>query len=302
MRRLISKCAAALGVLALTLSSIATPASARFISPDPLDPWIAGVGTNRYAYAGNDPINYSDPSGYVRGNHGCDGCTPANNSDGWSYSGSGFAGETGRFERDRATDVTVGAGAHGYFGHSAGIFAGTGFGALIGEPRVGWGDSRLSAVVAWDSDVERLTDAEILASLGLSALPVGRFIPPSLRNHISRAAIHHIATNKNFLSSLRRGPWSPEFEKIFRNAGIVKPNGKVNWDHAFNTISLPGHRGPHPAAYHQAVIDRLSAATDGLAPGSRAYGQAVRDALREIGAESSVIGSRLNRMLTGKKF
>ncbi|MGK9232532.1 hypothetical protein KXS07_11405 [Inquilinus limosus] len=37
----------------------------RFISPDSWDPTIPGVGTNRYAYADNDPINKSDPSGHV---------------------------------------------------------------------------------------------------------------------------------------------------------------------------------------------------------------------------------------------
>jgi hypothetical protein len=36
----------------------------RFISPDPWDPIIPGVGTNRYAYADNDPINKSDPTGH----------------------------------------------------------------------------------------------------------------------------------------------------------------------------------------------------------------------------------------------
>ena len=41
------------------------PADAIFKSPDTLDPNIQGVGTNRYAYAGNDPVNKSDPSGHV---------------------------------------------------------------------------------------------------------------------------------------------------------------------------------------------------------------------------------------------
>jgi hypothetical protein len=40
------------------------PIKGRFISPDSLDPTQVGVGTNRYAYAGNDPINNSDPSGH----------------------------------------------------------------------------------------------------------------------------------------------------------------------------------------------------------------------------------------------
>ncbi|MER8409373.1 hypothetical protein NKH16_32840 [Mesorhizobium sp. M1307] len=37
---------------------------ARFISPDDWNPTLPGVGTNRYAYAQNDPINKSDQNGH----------------------------------------------------------------------------------------------------------------------------------------------------------------------------------------------------------------------------------------------
>jgi RHS repeat-associated protein len=40
------------------------PMLGRFISPDDWDPTLPGVGTNRYAYAKNDPINKSDPNGH----------------------------------------------------------------------------------------------------------------------------------------------------------------------------------------------------------------------------------------------
>ncbi|MDR6290882.1 RHS repeat-associated protein [Inquilinus ginsengisoli] len=40
------------------------PAIGRFISPDWWDPTQSGVGTNRYAYSFNNPINKSDPSGH----------------------------------------------------------------------------------------------------------------------------------------------------------------------------------------------------------------------------------------------
>jgi RHS repeat-associated protein len=43
------------------------PLIGRFISPDDWDPTMEGVGTNRYAYAGNDPINKSDPNGHFFG-------------------------------------------------------------------------------------------------------------------------------------------------------------------------------------------------------------------------------------------
>lgn len=56
-----------LAAIVLTISLLATPmtvAQARFISPDTMDPTDPTVGTNRYSYAENDPINNSDPNGH----------------------------------------------------------------------------------------------------------------------------------------------------------------------------------------------------------------------------------------------
>ncbi len=39
------------------------PKLGRFLSPDTWDPTMPGVDINRYAYAGNDPVNASDPNG-----------------------------------------------------------------------------------------------------------------------------------------------------------------------------------------------------------------------------------------------
>ncbi len=41
------------------------PHLGRFLSPDTWDPTLPGVDINRYAYAGNDPINGMDPGGHV---------------------------------------------------------------------------------------------------------------------------------------------------------------------------------------------------------------------------------------------
>ncbi len=57
------------------------PALGRFISPDDWDPTLAGVGTNRYAYSGNDPVNKSDPNGHFFGPGGL-------------FGGSGFGSST----------------------------------------------------------------------------------------------------------------------------------------------------------------------------------------------------------------
>lgn len=52
-------------VCSLAVGLLGSPTNARFISPDTVDPTLPGVGTNRYAYAGNDPINQIDPTGHV---------------------------------------------------------------------------------------------------------------------------------------------------------------------------------------------------------------------------------------------
>ncbi|NSZ15605.1 RHS repeat-associated core domain-containing protein [Agrobacterium vitis] len=63
--RLVTKLMSLLLIVSLVTASFATTANARFISPDDWDPTKAGVGTNRYAYAGNDPVNKSDANGHA---------------------------------------------------------------------------------------------------------------------------------------------------------------------------------------------------------------------------------------------
>lgn len=49
--------------LVFAMGITAQPASAMFVQPDWLDPTQPGVGTNRYAYSFNDPVNNRDPGG-----------------------------------------------------------------------------------------------------------------------------------------------------------------------------------------------------------------------------------------------
>jgi hypothetical protein len=54
-----------LALMAAMLVVTAAPtAQARFLNPDTWDPWQEGVDFNRYGYAGDDPINKSDPNGH----------------------------------------------------------------------------------------------------------------------------------------------------------------------------------------------------------------------------------------------
>ncbi|UIK07659.1 AHH domain-containing protein [Neorhizobium galegae] len=52
-------------IAVLAVVSTVSSADARFIQPDDWNPTNEGVGTNRYAYADNDPINKSDPNGHL---------------------------------------------------------------------------------------------------------------------------------------------------------------------------------------------------------------------------------------------
>jgi len=73
------------------------PALGRFLSPDTWDPILVGVDINRYAYAGNDPINGADPLGHVAdpsygetgGSRGVGGSGGSNYSGSQGWSGSG---------------------------------------------------------------------------------------------------------------------------------------------------------------------------------------------------------------------
>ena len=49
--------------LTITFAALASQASIMFIQADWLDPTEPGVGTNRYAYSANDPVNGLDPGG-----------------------------------------------------------------------------------------------------------------------------------------------------------------------------------------------------------------------------------------------
>jgi hypothetical protein len=104
-------------------------------------------------------------------------------------------------------------------------------------------------------------------------------------------SVHHIATNKNWVSTLQGGPWSPIFDKIFKKAGMTLED-------AANKVSIPGHYGPHPEAYHQAIFEKLSNATDGLS--GQAYKDALLKELAVISQQVQTVGSKLNKLLTGK--
>jgi hypothetical protein len=101
---------------------------------------------------------------------------------------------------------------------------------------------------------------------------------------------HHIATNKWWDSTHLGGPWSPRFQKLFDRAGM-------SLDDAANKVRVPGHKGPHPVEYHRDVLKRLNEAMEDCSSMKQCR-ESLTSALRELAAEISTPGSKLNRLVT----
>jgi len=100
--------------------------------------------------------------------------------------------------------------------------------------------------------------------------------------------IHHVCTDKNCVSTARGGPWTPRFQEMFDKAGM-------DMQDVLNRVRVPGHKGPHPEEYHNAVFQRLSDAVQGL--DGDAYRAAFQRELGAIRTEVATPGSVLNRLV-----
>ena len=102
--------------------------------------------------------------------------------------------------------------------------------------------------------------------------------------------VHHICTDKNEVSDASGGPWTPIFEPFFEQAGMSLSD-------TANLVRIKGHRGPHPASYHQAVLKRIN---DAMA-GCRGVAQcrvSLVDALMSIARDLTTAGTPLRKLIT----
>ncbi|TPI72109.1 RHS repeat-associated core domain-containing protein [Mesorhizobium sp. B2-8-9] len=104
------------------------PVLGRFISPDDWDPTKEGVGTNRYAYAQNDPVNKSDPNGHTTAMGDNDGSEDNEKAQAEAMSHDTEKDPIGNWVSDRIQDALDFADAVG-----EGLQA-TGVGAVAGVP------------------------------------------------------------------------------------------------------------------------------------------------------------------------
>jgi filamentous hemagglutinin len=132
-----------------------------------------------------------------------------------------------------------------------------------------------------------LKEAKLLAEAGDTAKAAEKL------NQV-KGDLHHICTNKNGISTASGGPWTPEYTKIFDGAGL-DINKSLD-----NLVNVPGHKGPHPQAYHEYVYKQLDDATTGLSKGTQAYTDAVKAALAKLKIEATTPSNQVNNWLTKK--
>lgn len=106
--------------------------------------------------------------------------------------------------------------------------------------------------------------------------------------------LHHICTDKNCISAVSGGPWTPKFKEFFEGAGLDISKSSDN------LVGVSGHKGPHPQEYHEYVYKQLSEATVGLTQGTAAYTTAVKGTLNNLKTEATTVGSQVNNWLTNQ--
>ncbi|RKH56014.1 AHH domain-containing protein [Corallococcus llansteffanensis] len=104
---------------------------------------------------------------------------------------------------------------------------------------------------------------------------------------------HHLATLRNEKSSNNGGPWTQRFRDLFKQAGMDLKDPE-------NIVVVKGHQGPHPRAYHELVMQRITSAMQGCRTVVSCR-QALTGVLQELAEEASTAGTTINRLLTSPK-
>jgi hypothetical protein len=167
-----------------------------------------------------------------------------------------------------------------------------GVGALLGSPRYAMAGGEL--VMEGATTVQMVADGSIIvtgvaAGTAASSSALGSACTDGSEKRAGHHW-HHLATNKNDISTVSGGPWTPLFEKLFARAGM-------NLDAAENLVYLKGHKGPHPEEYHQAVYTRLEDAL-GRCQTVEQCRTSLRAELKRLVDEVCTPGSWLHRLTT----
>ncbi|RYZ16712.1 MAG: hypothetical protein EOO70_03805, partial [Myxococcaceae bacterium] len=172
------------------------------------------------------------------------------------------------------------------------VLPGSGEAAVVTAEQAG---VRLGTVAQVES-VAVATDGVITLALAPTAMAMAAREeggPPVSGGVDAKGHEHHIASNKWWSATNRGGPWSPRFQEIFDRAGM-------SLDDPANKVRVPGHRGPHPEAYHQRVLRALEQATTGCGSISNCRAVLTKE-LRSLASQITKNNTALNRLVTGQE-
>jgi RHS repeat-associated protein len=230
------------------------PSVGRFTQRDPAG---AVDGVNRYAYAVNNPVNFTDPLGLAAWNPSYDFILSSEQA---YYSSSSTRGrqdlqgmQTMRDVEPVADGLDLSQGSvQVACGPALPLCVGIGARALLGASALAVGTGIYNSTTSGRSGGGGLGD--------LSGGSGGQLDPNDLeprgrktRSDPLDARDHHIATNKH------DSYFTPRFREIFDRAGISMndPVNRMN-------LNLELHNSAHSHAYNEMVLSRLSRATEGL--------------------------------------
>jgi A nuclease family of the HNH/ENDO VII superfamily with conserved AHH len=141
------------------------------------------------------------------------------------------------------------------------------------------------------SEVGAVQSVAVTAEGFLVSLPPGAVaMAAQAGGRSGRVERHHIGTISNKKSTLRGGPWTQRFEKLFARAGMRLSDAE-------NIVPIRGHKGPHPQQYHDIVYERLDEALGGCSTTAECR-TALTYELRVLAEEIATPGTELNRLVT----
>ena len=236
-------------------------AQALFLSPDPMDPLMTGVGTNRYSYCAGDPINCSDPSGLVGDNWATKDRPKAYDSNGVTHdydyeTGSNHWSYDSRNDNDSSDySDTVGPHGVGTIGRVLEYSPSTGYIDLgyyngiypVGPSPLGVFNPDLGYATPSQNPLELLIGGGLVISItkqgvknvvnfvgtrriarSLSAAAVSTTLQSSGRT-LSRNAAKHL--NEYFGLDLERREWGRALEALKKDHGLRNDfHGKIKSD------------------------------------------------------------------------
>ncbi|HYV47417.1 MAG TPA: AHH domain-containing protein [Myxococcaceae bacterium] len=183
-----------------------------------------------------------------------------------------------------ATVKLAGVGA-GALARVLAFLGGTGEGSAVITAGFAGGVGAVQIVADGRSMV--LTVEEVLALASAGAITAN-----ALAVFMAAEDLHHICTDKNYVSDKQGGPWTPRFEELFKRAGMSLQDPE-------NLVRVKAHQGPHPRAYHEEVMKQIRLAIKGHTEGTPSYREALKRALADLAREIQTPGTVLNQLVTG---